>query len=135
MQDNAGLDSEDKSRRNVYDLRMMRDDTVAVVGAGVIGAAVAYALAREGRAVLLLDRAEPGMAGASFGNAGHIASELVEPLPSWGLLFGFWRELFALGGPLDIPLRRAPQFLPWALRFAAAAQASHGEHASTGAAG
>jgi D-hydroxyproline dehydrogenase len=101
---------------------MVRDNTVAVVGAGVIGAAVAYALAREGRAVLLLDRAEPGMAGASFGNAGHIASELVEPLPSWGLLFGFWRELFAFGGALDIPLRRAPQFLPWALRFAAAAQ-------------
>ena len=101
---------------------MVRDNTVAVVGAGAIGAAVAYALAREGRAVLLLDRAEPGMAGASFGNAGHIASELVEPLPSWGLLFGFWRELFAFGGALDIPLRRSPQFLPWALRFAAAAQ-------------
>lgn len=108
--------------RPYYDLRMVRDDTVAVVGAGVIGAAVAYALAREGRAVLLLDRAEPGMAGASFGNAGHIASELVEPLPSWALLFGFWRELFAFGGALDIPLRRAPEFLPWALRFAAAAQ-------------
>ena len=101
---------------------MVRDDTVAVVGAGVIGAAVAYALAREGRTVLLLDRAEPGMAGASFGNAGHIAAELVEPLPSWGLLFGFWRELFAFGGALDIPLRRAPEFLPWALRFAAAAR-------------
>jgi glycine/D-amino acid oxidase-like deaminating enzyme len=101
---------------------MVRDDTVAVVGAGVIGAAVAYALAHDGRSVLLLDRAEPGMAGASFGNAGHIAAELVEPLPSWGLLFGVWRELFAFGGPLDIPLRRAPQFLPWALRFAAAAR-------------
>jgi D-amino-acid dehydrogenase len=37
-------------------------------------------------------------------------------------LFGVWRELFAFGGPLDIPLRRAPQFLPWALRFAAAAR-------------
>lgn len=101
---------------------MVRDDTVAVVGAGVVGAAVAYALAREGRTVLLLDRAEPGMAGASFGNAGHIAAELVEPLPSWGLLFGFWRELFAFGGVLDIPLRRAPEFVPWALRFAAAAR-------------
>jgi glycine/D-amino acid oxidase-like deaminating enzyme len=44
-----------------------------------------YALTREGRTVLLLDRAEPGMTGASFGNAGHIAAELVEPLPSWGL--------------------------------------------------
>jgi D-amino-acid dehydrogenase len=101
---------------------MVRDDTVAVVGAGVVGAAVAYALTREGRAVLLLDRAEPGMAGASFGNAGHIAAELVEPLPSWSLLFGFWREMFAFGGALDIPLRRAPEFLPWALRFAAAAR-------------
>ena len=101
---------------------MVRDHTVTVVGAGVIGAAVAYALTREGRAVLLLDRAEPGMTGASFGNAGHIAAELVEPLPSWDLLFGFWRELFAFGGALDIPLRRAPAFLPWALRFAAAAR-------------
>ena len=100
---------------------MMRDGTVAVVGAGAIGAAVAYALAREGRAVLLLDRAEPGMGGASFGNAGHIASELVEPLPSWSLLFGFWRELSAFGGALAIPLSRAPRFLPWALRFASAA--------------
>ena len=101
---------------------MARDDTVAVVGAGVIGAAVAYALTREGRTVLLLDRAEPGMTGASFGNAGHIAAELVEPLPSWDLLFGFWRELFAFGGVLDIPLRRVPEFLPWARRFAAAAR-------------
>src|SRR5262249_51225978 len=100
---------------------MIREDTVAVVGAGVIGAAVAYALAREGRRVLLLDRADPGMGGASFGNAGHIASELVEPLPSWSLLFGFWRELSAFGGALDIPLRRAPAFLPFALRFARAA--------------
>ena len=30
--------------------------------------------------------------------------------------------MFAFGGPLDVPLRRAPQFLPWALRFAAAAR-------------
>ena len=101
---------------------MVHVDTVAVVGGGVIGAAVAYALAREGRGVLLLDRADPGMTGASFGNAGHIAAELVEPLPSWDLLFGFWRELFALGGVLDIPLRRVPHFLPWARRFAAAAR-------------
>src|SRR5581483_2297492 len=101
---------------------MSRDDTVAVIGAGVIGSAVAYAFAREGRTVLLLDRAEPGTGGASFGNAGHIATELVEPLPSWSLLFGFWRELSAFGGALDIPPHRALQFLPWALRFASAAR-------------
>jgi D-hydroxyproline dehydrogenase len=96
-------------------------EQVAVIGAGVIGASVAYALAREGRRVVLLDRAEPGLGGASFGNAGHIATELLEPLPSPALLFGFWRELFAFGGPLDIPTRHLSTFLPWATRFAGAA--------------
>jgi D-hydroxyproline dehydrogenase len=100
---------------------MHEQGSVAVIGAGVIGAAVAYALAREGRAVLLFDRAEPGTGGASYGNAGHIAAELSVPLPSLQLLCTFWRELFAWGGALDIPLRELPGFIPWALRFAAAA--------------
>jgi len=101
---------------------MDRQNAVAVIGAGVIGAALAARLAEEGRPVLLLDRAEPGLGGASFGNAGHIASEHVEPLPSRQLLFGFWRDLFAFGGVLDIPMRRAAAMLPWAVRFAAAAR-------------
>jgi glycine/D-amino acid oxidase-like deaminating enzyme len=86
---------------------MSGQDTIAVIGAGVIGAAVAWALAREGRRVLVLDSAEPGVAGASFGNAGHIAAELVQPLPSPGLLCGFWRDLDCFGGALDLPVRRA----------------------------
>jgi D-amino-acid dehydrogenase len=100
---------------------MQEQARIAVIGAGVIGAAVAFALARTGGRVVLIDRAPPGEAGASFGNAGHVATELVEPLPSPQLLFGFWRELFALGGVLDIPARRLVQFAPWALRFARAA--------------
>lgn len=100
---------------------MREQDTIAVIGAGVIGAAVALALAREGRRVLLLDRAEPGIAGASFGNVGHIAAELVQPLPSPGLLWGFWRESFCFGGTLDLPARQALRMLPWIGRFAAAA--------------
>jgi D-amino-acid dehydrogenase len=98
-----------------------QQDTIAVIGAGVIGAAVALALAREGRRVCLLDRAEPGVAGASFGNVGHIAAELVQPLPSLSLLFGFWRELYSMGGPLDLPPRQVLRMLPWIGRFAAAA--------------
>jgi D-amino-acid dehydrogenase len=100
---------------------MGQQDTFAVIGAGVIGAAAAFALAREGRPVLLLDRAEPGEAGASFGNAGHIAAELVQPLPSPGLLFGFYRELFRFGGALDLSPRQALRMAPWICRFAAAA--------------
>jgi D-hydroxyproline dehydrogenase len=101
---------------------MDRQNAVAVVGAGVVGAALAARLAEEGRSVLLLDRTEPGIGGASFGNAGHIATDHVEPLPSRELLLGFWRDLFAFGGVLDIPLRRAGAILPWAMRFASAAQ-------------
>jgi D-amino-acid dehydrogenase len=96
-------------------------DRIAVIGAGVIGCAIAWTLAREGRRVVLVDPAEPGVGGASFGNVGHIAAELVEPLPSPALLLGFWRELFAFGGPLDLPWRRLARFAPWAGRFAAAA--------------
>src|ERR1700722_2966855 len=90
---------------------MSGQDTIAVIGAGVIGAAVAFALAREGRAVVLLDRAEPGVAGASFGNVGHIAAELVQPLPSVGLLCGFWRELLCFDGALDLPARQGARWL------------------------
>jgi D-hydroxyproline dehydrogenase len=96
-------------------------DSIAVVGAGVIGCAVAHALAAEGRQVVLLDRAAPATAGASFGNVGHIATEQVETLPSKQLLVGFWRELFAFGGALDIPLRRVMSLSPWMVRFAVAA--------------
>jgi glycine/D-amino acid oxidase-like deaminating enzyme len=100
---------------------MPQQDTIAIIGAGIVGAAAALALAREGRKVLLLDRAEPGTAGASFGNAGHIAAELVQPLPSPGLLFGFYRELFRFGGALDLAPRQALRMSPWIMKFAAAA--------------
>jgi D-hydroxyproline dehydrogenase len=100
---------------------MSEQATIAVIGAGAIGTAAACALAREGRKVVLLDRAEPGVAGASFGNAGHIAQELVQPLPSPGLLFGFYRDLFRFGGTLDLSPRQALRMAPWIGRFAAAA--------------
>src|SRR5689334_22733290 len=94
---------------------------VAVVGAGVVGCAVAWALAKAGRRVLLIDRAAPSTAGASFGNVGHVATEQLQPLPSPQLLLTFWRELSAFDGPLDLPLRRIVTMSPWIARFACAA--------------
>jgi len=99
----------------------MEQRSVAVIGAGIIGTSIACALARAGNRVTLIDRHDPGEGGASFGNAGHIATELLEPLPAPELLWGFWRMLTAFGGPLHIPLRHLPAFAPWAARFAAAA--------------
>jgi glycine/D-amino acid oxidase-like deaminating enzyme len=97
------------------------DDSIAVIGAGVIGCAVAWNLAREGRSVILIDPDEPGRAGASYGNAGHIASELIEPVPSPGLLFGFWKQLAAFDGPLSFESGFFADSTSWLRRFVAAA--------------
>src|SRR5271154_2980890 len=109
---------------------MPQQDTIAIVGAGIVGAAAAFALAREGREVLLIDRSEPGTAGASFGNAGHIAAELLQPLPAPALLFGFYKELFRFGGALDLSPRQVLKMGSWIRRFAAAAfqQSAHTAH-------
>lgn len=96
-------------------------ERIAVIGAGIVGCATAWALAREGRQVLLIDRSEPALGGASFGNAGHIATEQLQPLPSPTLLCSVWRELFLLGGPVHVPARRWLALAPWMLRFARAA--------------
>ncbi|MCM8744385.1 NAD(P)/FAD-dependent oxidoreductase, partial [Pseudomonas koreensis] len=52
---------------------------IAVIGAGIIGVACALQLARQGRRVVVIDRQPPGH-GASFGNAGHLATEQVFPI-------------------------------------------------------
>jgi glycine/D-amino acid oxidase-like deaminating enzyme len=56
--------------------------SIAVVGAGIIGVAIAFALRRRGYPVTLIDRGEPGR-GASFGNMASIAVRggPPEPLP------------------------------------------------------
>lgn len=56
----------------------MRD--VVVLGAGMAGVAAALHLQRRGWSVALVDRGEPGRE-TSFGNAGIIQAEAVEPYP------------------------------------------------------
>lgn len=98
-----------------------RKREITVIGAGLIGSAIAWRLATEGHPVRVLDPEAPGAGGASYGNVGHIAAELVEPLPSPKLLLTFWKELVQFGGPLHMPMRHWFGLLPWSLRFALAA--------------
>ncbi len=94
-----------------------------VIGAGVIGLACAFRLAREGQRVLLLDREPPGR-GASFGNAGHIATEQIFPLASPDVMRDAWRYLFDSDSPLRIRPAYLLPVLPWLLRFAWASRQS-----------
>ncbi|MHA7871261.1 MAG: NAD(P)/FAD-dependent oxidoreductase, partial [Hyphococcus sp.] len=93
---------------------------IAVIGAGVIGLACALRLAHEGVEVLLIDRGEPG-AGCSYGNAAHIATELVFPLASPQTLRDLPKILFDANAPLRIDPAYALRAAPWFLRFAASA--------------
>jgi D-amino-acid dehydrogenase len=57
---------------------------------------------------------------ASWGNAGHIAIEQIEPLASRATIRSMPRRLFWRGGALSLPLRDIAAWLPFALRLVAA---------------
>ena len=93
----------------------------AVIGGGLVGAAIALRLQAAGFEVVLIDRGDPRR-GASFGNIGHIAAEQCEPMPSLATLKSAVGRLFAFGGPLDFRARDVGLWAPWALRFLAASR-------------
>lgn len=99
---------------------MSQSDPIVVIGAGIIGAATARALQREGHAITLIDSAEPGM-GTSYGNAGYIAITPVLPLARPAILTRVPHMLMDRKGPLTIHLPSVPAMLPWMARFALAA--------------
>ncbi len=90
---------------------------IAVLGAGVVGLAVAERLAAEGREVVIVDPATPGM-GASYGNAGTIADYAVMPVGSPDVLKNLLSLLFDKTSPLAIRRAALPSLMPWLLRFA-----------------
>lgn len=89
---------------------------LVVIGAGVVGAACARALQRDGHAVTLIDEAEPG-SGCSFGNAGYFAIDHVRPLARADVLRGLPGMLFNRLGPLCLRWRHLPYLTPWLVRF------------------
>lgn len=89
---------------------------IAVVGAGIVGVACALQLARQGRQVTLLDRQAPGH-GASFGNAGHLATEQVFPIADLSILKRLPRMLLDPMGPLRLDWKYLPKAMPWFTRL------------------
>ena len=92
---------------------------VAVIGAGIIGCAIAHALLDDGHEVLLIDREGPAT-GTSQGNAGWIAHLDILPLASAKAWRQVPRWLADPLGPLAIRPAYLPRLAPWLLRFVAA---------------
>src|SRR5882724_1164156 len=89
---------------------------IAVVGAGIVGLAVAYHLAKAGARVTVIDR-DPEGDKASFGNAGGIAVTEIVPAATPGTLWQVPGWMLDPLGPLAIRPTHAPKLIPWLLRF------------------
>lgn len=96
---------------------MVQTAEIAVIGAGVIGLAIAHRLAAEGREVVVIDPSPPG-SGASYGNAGTIADYAVQPVGTPDVLRALPSLLFDRNSPLSIRQAALPSLAPWLIRFA-----------------
>ncbi len=97
----------------------MLQKTTVVIGAGIIGAAIAYELQKRGYSVTLVDRDAPGK-GASFGNMASIAVTEFMPVARFSTLRQIPGWLFDPEGPIRVSPRYMPRLIPWFIRFFAA---------------
>jgi D-amino-acid dehydrogenase len=91
---------------------------VAVIGSGIVGAACAVELARDGHRVTIIEPGDPGgEQAASYGNGAWLSPSSVVP-PS---MPGLWRRVpgFLTDplGPLVIRWQYLPKLAPWLARF------------------
>ena len=97
--------------------------TTAVIGAGVVGTAIAHDLQKRGREVVMIDPDAPGM-GASFGNMASIAVTEFMPASRPSI----WRQIpgwmLDPEGPVRVAPAYMPRLIPWFIRFLAASRPS-----------
>ena len=89
---------------------------VAIVGAGIIGLAIAFRLAADGREVVVVDPNEAG-SGTSYGNAGTLAPYACAPVGNPDVLRNLPNLLLNPDSPLTIRLAALPALVPWLSRF------------------
>jgi D-amino-acid dehydrogenase len=91
---------------------------IIVIGAGIVGAASALALLRDGHRVTILEPGDPGgEQAASYGNGTLLNPSSVIPMSSpgiWKKVPGYLSDPL---GPLAIRWSYLPRLLPWLRRF------------------
>ena len=90
---------------------------VLVLGAGVVGTACAYYLARDGHEVTVVDRQPGAGLETSFGNAGGICPGFAGPWAAPGMPLKVLRWLFQPHAPLMLRPRLDPAQWRWLARF------------------
>ena len=104
----------------------MKQKTITVIGAGMVGVCCALYLQNENYNVTLIDKDKPGEA-ASSGNLGQfgIASCIPQSMP--GLIKKLPRLIFDSSSPLKLKSNHFFKALPWFYKFLIFSQLSHVE--------
>lgn len=102
--------------------------SVAVVGAGMVGLATAWFLQERGVAVTVLDRTGVA-AGSSWGNAGWLTPGIATPLPEPAVLKYGLRAVLSPSSPVYVPANSNPRLLAFLTRFARNSTASRWKQA------
>lgn len=88
-----------------------------VLGAGVVGLATAYAAARRGLSVLLLDRADGPVQGTSFANGAQLSYAYTDAMAGPSTWIQLPAMLFGRNGPFRTRWSADPDFWRWGLAF------------------
>jgi D-amino-acid dehydrogenase len=91
---------------------------IAVIGAGIVGAAATWELVKDGHDVTLIEPGQPGgPQAASYGNGAWLSPASVVPMSMPGLWCKVPGYLLDRGGALTIHWTMLPRLTPWLLRF------------------
>ena len=104
--------------------------SITVIGAGIVGVCCALHLQREGFTVRLVEKGEPGMK-ASFGNSGSFGTASCVPFALPGVLKKVPKMLFDFESPLKLRWSHVPKALPFFLRLIEASRPSRVEEIAT----
>ena len=91
--------------------------SVCVIGAGIVGCSAAYALARAGHAVQLVDAAPGAGLVTSYANGSQLSYSYVEPFASPATLRMLPKMLLEADSPVKFRPRLDPRQWTWGLRF------------------
>ena len=101
--------------------KQIEKDSIAVIGAGIVGICTALELQRVGYQVTLLDKGEPA-AETSKGNASFIAVEAIEPQATPHNILSAIKLTFSENAAFKVTPDNVLGFIPWGIQFLKEAQ-------------